>query len=121
MISGTEGEEEMKVNVGCNSLTMNELAGICGGMLCLAGGETNINLPFRSVCTDSRETEKDSLFVALGGARVDGHDYIGAALSLGSEWPSPDSPPKPPTRLGNPLSVPRHPPCIRVPIHPIVD
>ena len=75
----------MKVNVGCNSLTMNELAGICGGMLCLAGGETNINMPFRSVCTDSRETERDSLFVALGGARVDGHDYIGAALSLGSE------------------------------------
>lgn len=75
----------MKVNVGCNSLTMNELAGICGGMLCFAGGETNRNLPFRSVCTDSRETEKDSLFVALGGARVDGHDYIEAALSLGTE------------------------------------
>ncbi|MBQ2385441.1 MAG: UDP-N-acetylmuramoyl-tripeptide--D-alanyl-D-alanine ligase, partial [Clostridia bacterium] len=75
----------MKVNVGCNALTMNELAGICGGMLCFAGGETNRNVPFRSVCTDSRETEKDSLFVALGGARVDGHDYIGAALSLGSE------------------------------------
>ena len=75
----------MKVNVGCNALTMYELAGICGGMLCFAGGETNRNVPFRSVCTDSRETEKDSLFVALGGARVDGHDYIGAALSLGSE------------------------------------
>lgn len=75
----------MKVNVGCNSLTMNELAGICGGMLCFAGGETNRNVPFRSVCTDSRETERDSLFVALGGAHVDGHDFIGAALSLGSE------------------------------------
>ncbi|MBP3370138.1 MAG: UDP-N-acetylmuramoyl-tripeptide--D-alanyl-D-alanine ligase [Clostridia bacterium] len=75
----------MKVNVGCNSLTMNELADMCGGMLCFAGGESNRNLPFRSVCTDSRETERDSLFVALGGARVDGHDYIGAALSLGSE------------------------------------
>jgi len=74
----------MKVNVGCNALTMHELADICGGMLCYAGGE-NRNMPFRSVCTDSRETEKDSLFVALGGARVDGHDYIGAALSLGSE------------------------------------
>lgn len=75
----------MKVNVGCNVLTMNELAGICGGMLCFAGGDGNRNVPFRSVCTDSRETEKDSLFVALGGARVDGHDYIDAALSLGSE------------------------------------
>ena len=75
----------MKVNVGCNALTMYELANICGGMLCYAGGEENRNMPFRSVCTDSREAEKDSLFVALGGARVDGHDYIGAALSLGNE------------------------------------
>ena len=75
----------MKVNVGCNALTMTELAKICGGMLCYAGGETNRDVPFKSVCTDSRETERDSLFVALGGARVDGHDYIHAALSLGSE------------------------------------
>ncbi len=75
----------MKVNVGCNALTMNELAHICGGMLCYAGGESNRDVPFRSICTDSRETEKDSLFVALGGARVDGHDYIHAALSHGSE------------------------------------
>ena len=75
----------MKVNVGCNALTMYELANICGGMLCYAGGEENRNIPFRSVCTDSREAERESLFVALGGARVDGHDYIGAALSLGNE------------------------------------
>ena len=75
----------MKVNVGCNALTMYELANICGGMLVHAGGEENRDMPFRSICTDSRETERDSLFVALGGARVDGHDYIGAALSLGSE------------------------------------
>lgn len=75
----------MKVNVGCETLTMYDLAKYCGGMLCFAGGETNRNVPFSSVCTDSRETGKDSLFVALGGARVDGHDYINAALSLGSE------------------------------------
>ncbi len=74
----------MKVNVGCNALTMSELAKICGGMLCLGGGESR-DLPFRSVCTDSREAEKDALFVALGGARVDGHDFIAPALSLGSE------------------------------------
>ena len=75
----------MKVNVGCNALTMSELAGICGGMLCYVGGEENRDVPFRSVCTDSRETERDSLFVAMAGARVDGHDYIQAALSLGGE------------------------------------
>ena len=54
----------MKVNVGCNVLTMNELADVCGGMLCFSRGETNRNIPFRSVCTDSREAERDALFVA---------------------------------------------------------
>lgn len=80
-----KGKKEMKVNVGCNTLTMSELAKICGGMLCYLGGEENRDVPFSSVCTDSREAERNSLFVALGGARVDGHDYIQAALSLGSE------------------------------------
>ena len=75
----------MKVNVGCNALTMSELAKMCGGMLCLVGGQDNRDLPFNTVCTDSRETEKGSLFVALGGERVDGHNYIGAALERGSE------------------------------------
>ena len=75
----------MKVNVGCNALTMSELAKMCGGMLCLAGGQENRDVPFNTVCTDSREAEKSSLFVALGGERVDGHDYIGAALAHGSE------------------------------------
>lgn len=75
----------MKVNVGCNALTMSELAKICGGMLCMAGGQDNRDLSFNTVCTDSRETEKGSLFVALGGERVDGHNYIGAALERGGE------------------------------------
>ncbi len=75
----------MKVNVGCNGLTMTELAQICGGMLCCVGGEVNRDMPFRYVCTDSREAEAGSLFVALGGERVDGHDYIGAAVSSGNE------------------------------------
>ena len=74
----------MKVNVGCNTLTMAELARICGGLLCCVGGEVNRNLPFRSVCTDSREAAEGTLFVALGGERVDGHDYIGAAVSSGN-------------------------------------
>ena len=75
----------MKVNVGCNGLTMAELAQICGGMLCCVGGEVNRNLPFRSVCTDSREAAEGTLFVALGGERVDGHDYIAAAVSSGND------------------------------------
>ncbi|MBO5416484.1 MAG: UDP-N-acetylmuramoyl-tripeptide--D-alanyl-D-alanine ligase [Clostridia bacterium] len=74
----------MKVNIGWNKLTMAELAQICGGMLCCVGGETNTDILFDSVCTDSRETAEGALFVAIDGARVNGHDYIGAALSLGT-------------------------------------
>ena len=74
----------MKVNIGWNRLTMAELAQICGGMLCCVGGETNTDILFDSVCTDSRETAEGALFVAIDGARVNGHDYIGAALSLGT-------------------------------------
>ena len=75
----------MKVNVGCNGLTMTELARISGGVLCSVGGETKADMPFRYVCTDSREAAEETLFVALGGERVDGHDYIGAAVSSGNE------------------------------------
>lgn len=74
----------MKVNVGCKTLTMSELARICGGILTFVGGEFNRDIPFSHVCTDSRETADGTLFVALGGERVDGHDYIGAAISSGS-------------------------------------
>ena len=73
----------MKINVG-NTLTMAELARLCGGMLCCVGGDAEKDISIESICTDSRETAKGALFVALGGERVDGHDYIGAALSSGS-------------------------------------
>ncbi len=74
----------MRVDVGCKTLTMSELARICGGILTFVGGEFNKDIPFSYVCTDSRETADGALFVALGGERVDGHDYIGAAISSGS-------------------------------------
>ncbi len=74
----------MKVSVGCKTLTMSQLANFCGGILTFVGGEFNKDIPFSYVCTDSRETADGALFVALGGERVDGHDYIGAALSSGS-------------------------------------
>ena len=75
----------MKVNVGCNALTMTELARMCGGMLCYSGSQQIKDVPFNAVCTDSRETGKGSLFIALGGERVDGHNFISAALEKGSE------------------------------------
>lgn len=74
----------MKVNIGWNKITMSKLAQICGGILCCIGGESNTDIPFESVCTDSRETDANALFIAFGGERVDGHDFIGDALSAGS-------------------------------------
>ena len=74
----------MKVNIG-STITMADLAKICNGMLCCVGGETNMEIPFDNVCTDSRETGERTLFVAFGGSKVDGHDYIAAALSSGSD------------------------------------
>lgn len=73
----------MKVNIGSRGISMAKLAQICGGMLCCIGGENNTEISFESVCTDSRESAQGSLFIALGGERVDGHDYIGAAVSAG--------------------------------------
>ena len=40
--------------------------------------------PLNSVSIDSREIEPDSLFVAIKGDKLDGHDYVGAALATGA-------------------------------------
>ena len=73
----------MKVNIGRSGISMSKLAQICGGMLCCIGGESDADIQFESICTDSRESAAGALFIALGGERVDGHDYIDAALSAG--------------------------------------
>ncbi|MGB0978366.1 MAG: UDP-N-acetylmuramoyl-L-alanyl-D-glutamate--2,6-diaminopimelate ligase [Croceimicrobium sp.] len=36
------------------------------------------------ICFDSREVRKDSLFVAVKGTQVDGHEYIDKAIELGA-------------------------------------
>ena len=55
-------------------LSLNEICKMCGGSLVLSGmsGEEKIS----AVCTDSREADGETLFVAIKGERVDGHDYI---------------------------------------------
>ena len=73
----------MKINIGTRGISMATLAKICGGMLCCIGGENDRDIQFESICTDSRESAAGALFIALGGERVDGHDYIDAALSAG--------------------------------------
>ena len=38
---------------------------------------------FECVCTDSRQARAGALFFALKGARVDGHDFLGAVAAAG--------------------------------------
>ena len=57
---------------------MRELAAVLG---CPRPPEGKIT----RVITDSREAGPGTLFVALPGERVDGHDYINRALAAGAE------------------------------------
>ncbi|MDX9783927.1 MAG: UDP-N-acetylmuramoyl-tripeptide--D-alanyl-D-alanine ligase [Spirochaetia bacterium] len=57
-----------------------EAAGIIG-----AACRGNLEAGIGSVTVDSRKAVPDSLFVALPGERVDGHDYIEAALAGGAK------------------------------------
>lgn len=66
----------MKITLGMNRISAAELALMVGGRVepCDRG-----ELEFGSVCTDSREADTDTLFCAIRGERVDGHNYIAAS------------------------------------------
>jgi UDP-N-acetylmuramoyl-tripeptide--D-alanyl-D-alanine ligase len=55
--------------------TLGEIAAAVGGAV-RGGADTTIG----GVATDSRAVRPDSLFVALVGERLDGHDFIADAL-----------------------------------------
>ena len=63
------------------TLTVEHIAFICGAEI--AGSP----LPgeITAVTTDSRIVQPGSLFAAIRGERVDGHDYIGKAFSFGAK------------------------------------
>ncbi|HYM59835.1 MAG TPA: Mur ligase domain-containing protein, partial [Thermoanaerobaculia bacterium] len=56
-------------------LTMSELARMAGGHV-IQGGETVVE----SVVIDSREVKPDSVFFAIKGERLDGHQFVPQAL-----------------------------------------
>ena len=61
------------------SLSILHEAGISSARL-----EGSPQTRYSSACVDSRKVEASSLFVALQGERVDGHDYMGQALVSGA-------------------------------------
>ena len=71
----------MKITLSMqNGITAHELARMCRGVL---QNEDNSNLKINTLCTDSREADESTAFFALVGERVNGHDYIPAAVAQG--------------------------------------
>ncbi|MBE6547756.1 MAG: UDP-N-acetylmuramoyl-tripeptide--D-alanyl-D-alanine ligase [Ruminococcaceae bacterium] len=68
----------MKIKLGLGSSSIGDVCDFCLGELSGDAGVT-----FEYVCTDSREADENTLFVATRGERVDGHDYIASAQKLG--------------------------------------
>ena len=63
-------------------LTLAEVAEAVGGTPG-APGAADVTVT-GAVVTDSRAVERGGLFVAVAGARVDGHDFLGAVLDSGA-------------------------------------
>lgn len=61
-------------------MTLGELATRTGGELRVADPGQD----FKSIILDSREVSSGSVFVAISGAQVDGHDYVETAQQAGA-------------------------------------
>ena len=68
----------MKIKLGSGALTIAEIANYTNGVIY---GRENVIIEY--ICTDSREADENTLFVAFVGEKVDGHDYIASAYKLG--------------------------------------
>ena len=71
----------MKIRLGLGRLTADKVASICGGTLYAVACENKVL--FETVCTDSREADNTSMFVAIRGERVDGHSFISNVVKQG--------------------------------------
>ena len=64
------------------NLTLSNIAKACGGAF--YGDPSAANKEVVSITTDSRQAEEGSLFVAIKGERVDGHDFIDGVFEKGA-------------------------------------
>ncbi|MEE1318070.1 MAG: Mur ligase domain-containing protein, partial [Ruminococcus sp.] len=62
--------------------TLEEIAVSCNGKF--VGNESDKNITITSVERDSRQIKDGSLFLAIKGERVDGHDYINKCYDSGA-------------------------------------
>ncbi len=70
----------MRTEFSCGSVNAAKLSEWCKGEL---RGDVGAEIEILAICTDSREADATTAFCALRGERVDGHDYIEAALANG--------------------------------------
>ena len=64
------------------NMTLKEIAVACGGIY--YGDDESYYKEVSSVVIDSRKVEKDCLFIAIRGARVDGHMFIPQTIRDGA-------------------------------------
>lgn len=64
------------------NMSLQKIVAACGGTYC--GSADLSEREVSSVVIDSRKAEKDSLFVAIKGARVDGHSFIPQVMEKGA-------------------------------------
>lgn len=64
------------------NMSLKEIAAACGGTY--HGDPALLSKEASSVAIDSRKIQKDTLFVAIKGARVDGHSFIPQVMEQGA-------------------------------------
>ena len=71
----------MKIKLGLGRLSADKVAEICDGALYTVACENKV--VFETVCTDSREVDNTSMFVAIRGEKVDGYSFIPNVVKAG--------------------------------------
>lgn len=69
----------MKIQFSFGAVSPEYLARMCDGTI----AHMQPSLTVTGICTDSRESDENTVFCALCGEKVNGHDYIGAAVERG--------------------------------------
>ena len=76
--------------------TLRQIAEACSGKY--VGNESLIDTAVSSIERDSREIKENSLFLAIKGARVDGHDFIEKCYKAGAICALCEQPPENPSK-----------------------
>lgn len=68
--------------INMKSMTLEHIAAVCGGTY--IGAESEKSKEITGAVIDSRKVQPGNLFIAVKGARVDGHDFIPQVFAAGA-------------------------------------